>query len=159
MWPNFIFVVTKTGINHKRPQTTSKPLAKNHKQPQTASKRSQTTANHQQPTRKDHKSPENDHKPPKTTSKWLQTFNNWILTTRKWPQTATRTHRTKNLTFHFFFLHPLNQGIPRSSILTFCNTYSSQCQSLKSFKFICHKENRFLFYRPTKTMLKIINSW
>ena len=31
---------------------------------------------------------------------------------------------------------------------------------LKSFKFMCHKENRFLFYGPTRALLlKIINSY
>ena len=114
-----VYVVTKTGNDHKRPQTTRK-------QPQ-------TTTNDQQTTTNNHKRPANDHKQPQTTNnqlqttnKRLQTTNKRTLTTSKRPQTATRAHQTKNLTFRFFFPHPvITRNIPILKNILFT---SSQCK-------------------------------
>ena len=80
MFNNIHNVVIKTGNDHKVPQTTSK-------RPQPTTK----------PTSKR----------PQTTNKRLQTTNKRTLTTIKRSETATHTHQTKNLTFRFFFPHPL----------------------------------------------------
>ena len=49
----------------------------------------------------------NDHKPPANDHKRSQTTNKPPLTTSKQPQTTIPAHQTKNLTFRFFFPHPL----------------------------------------------------
>ena len=82
-------IVTKTGNNHKWPQTMTndhKPPANDHKWPKTTS---------------------NNHKHPQTANKRLQTTNKWTLITRKQPQTATPAHQIKHLTLSFFFPYPL----------------------------------------------------
>ena len=65
------------------------------------------TTNHQQTTTNDQKPPANDQKPSQTTNKRLQTTNKRTLATCKRPQTATPARQTKNLTFRFFFSHPV----------------------------------------------------
>ena len=55
LYISFYFVITKTGNDYKRPQTTSK-------RPQTTSKRPQTTTNGHKPRANDHKLPPNDQK-------------------------------------------------------------------------------------------------
>ena len=97
-------VVTKTGNNHKPPQTTNK--------------RPQTITNHLQTTT-------NDNKPPQTTSNRPQmTTNNKKMATNNHQTeinyllhictSSTPAHQTKNLTFCFFFLHPV---ITRSTLI------------------------------------------
>ena len=66
----FCFVVTKTGNDHKPPQTATN----------------------------NHKLPVSDHKLPQTTNIRLQTSNKRTLATSKRPQTATPAHRAKNVT-------------------------------------------------------------
>ena len=68
-----------TTNHHKRSQTTNK-------QPHTTKKKNQRLQN---------------------TNKLLQTTNKRILTTSKRPQKTTPVHQTENLTFHFFFWHPV----------------------------------------------------
>ena len=68
---SLFFVVTKTGIDHKRPVNDHKPPANDHKSPQTITscqqmstnyhKRSQAVSKGPQTTKKDLKSPANDH--------------------------------------------------------------------------------------------------
>ena len=62
----------------------------------------------------------NDHKWQHTTNIRPQTINKRTLTTRKRPQRAIPTHQTKNLTFRFFFPHPV---IARNTLF-----HSLQCQ-------------------------------
>ena len=74
-------------------------------------KQATTTSHHKAPqsTEKHQQTTTNDYKAQK---KRLQTPNKLKLTTSKQPQPATSVHKTKNLTFRFFFPHPI---IPRNT--------------------------------------------
>ena len=90
----FLIVVTKTGSDHKRPQT----ITNHHKSPTNNHKTPPTTTNHQEATTNDHRRLQN-------TNIRLQTTNKRTLTTSKRRQIATPAHQIKCLTFRFFFLH------------------------------------------------------
>ena len=80
-------IITKTGNDHKQPQTTSK-------RPQITTNHQQTTTTHRKPTSK---------RPQTTTNGFKSLANDYkLLQTSK---TATPVYQTKHLTFRFIFSH------------------------------------------------------
>ena len=91
-----------------------------------------TTTNHHKPTANDHKLPQTTSKRPQTTTNHQQTTTNYHQTNTNYqhrPQTTTSAQKIKNLTFRFFFPHPVitrNTHILKNILFTVPNKWEGR---------------------------------